>query len=123
MRRGKEPLPFMLFFDYRERVKSYVSEITILDGAGREVKKAALKVNQPLTHRGYTIYQSSYDRESHGWTGLQVVADPGLWVVYAGFALLLAGVVFIFYFKPYLRRRKKGGATADVAGESLRAIP
>ncbi len=107
MRRGREPLPFQLFFDSRERVKSYVSEVTILDKNGAEVRKASIKVNKPLTYRGYTIYQSSYDKEARRWTGLQVVTDPGLWVVYAGFALLLAGVAFIFYVKPYLRRRGK----------------
>lgn len=109
MRRGKDPLPFRLYFDYRERVKSYTSRITLLDKNGGEITRAVVKVNQPLTCRGFTIYQSSYDREAHRWTGLQVVSDPGLWVVYVGFALLVVGVAFIFYVKPYLRRRGRGG--------------
>lgn len=106
MRMGKGPLPFSLFFVYHRHIKSYVSEVTILDRSGVPVKKAAIEVNRPLTHRGYTVYQSNYDSEDFRWSGLQVVSDPGVWVIYAGFALLLAGVVFIFYAKPYLRRRQ-----------------
>jgi hypothetical protein len=118
MRRGREPLPFQLFFDSRERVKSYISEVTILDAKGAEVRKAAIEVNQPLTHRGFTIYQSSYDTQARRWTGFQIVTDPGLWVVYIGFALLLAGVAFIFYVKPYLRRREKKPSANSPAAQA-----
>jgi hypothetical protein len=107
MRFEKEPLGLGLYFRYGPRPKSYVSEVTILDKSNREMKKASIEVNHPLTHGGYTIYQSNYDPKRPSWTGFQVVRDPGLWVVYAGFALLLVGVFFIFYAKPYLRRRKK----------------
>lgn len=112
MRKGKPPLPFVLFFDYRERVKSYTSSVTVLDEAGREVKKTTIEVNRPLTHLGYTIYQSSYKYDPRGrlFTGLQVVRDLGVWVVYIGFALLIGGVIFIFYAKPYLRRSNTGKA-------------
>ncbi len=113
MRRGREALPFRVYFGFRERVKSYKSDVTILDGESREVKSAAIEVNRPLSHEGYTIYQSSYDPENHKWTGLQVARDPSLWIVYIGFALLLGGVFFIFYAKPYIRR---AGKTARAPG-------
>ena len=105
-RKNAAPLPFDIVYCWRKRVKSYVSEVTILDRQGREVRKASIKVNGPLTHLGYTIYQSSYeyDRDGQLFTGLQVAKDPGVPAVYAGFALLLAGVAFIIYVKPYLRR-------------------
>lgn len=37
----------------------YISEVTILEG-GKEVRKAAIKVNDPLTYRGVSFYQATY---------------------------------------------------------------
>lgn len=104
---GRGSLPFNLVFDFRERIKSYRSDVSVLDWAGRELKRQTIEVNSPLSYGGYTFYQASYDREQHNWSGLQVVRDPGLPVVYAGFCLLIFGVFFILYAKPYLKRAPK----------------
>jgi len=124
MRRGGEKLPFLVFFEFRDRVKSYISEITLLDSKGDEVKKASLKVNHPLSYKNYTIYQSSYDRMAMSYSGLQIVKDPGLWITYTGFALLVAGVCFIGYAKPYIRRKKSVVEPETAAPEgSIPATP
>ena len=39
-------------------------------------------------------------------TSLQVVRDPGVPLVYAGFALLIAGLAIIFYLNPWLESRR-----------------
>jgi hypothetical protein len=44
---------------------------------------------------------------------LQVARDPSLWIVYVGFALLLGGVCFIFYAKPYIRRGGRAGQAPE----------
>ncbi|MBF0217378.1 MAG: cytochrome c biogenesis protein ResB [Candidatus Omnitrophica bacterium] len=83
--------------------KDYISRVTVLKGTTEVVKKD-IRVNEPLSYGGYKFFQSSYDTEALNWTGLQVVRDPGVPVVYAGFLLLIAGVIIIFYVNPVVKR-------------------
>jgi hypothetical protein len=48
---------------------------------------------------------------------LQIVKDPGIPVAYAGFGALSFGVIFIFYVKPFLRKKQKK-EVEDQANES-----
>ena len=94
-------------------VKDYKSILRVVDG-GKTVMTKTIEVNDPLKYKGYVFYQSSYDPEGERYTGLQVTRNPGLAVVYSGFILLCVGVVFIFYVKPFLRRKlKKGQKVVD----------
>ncbi len=163
--------------------KEYRSDVTILEG-GQEVLKGSIRVNGPLSYKGITFYQSSYNtfaevkvrllkgprektltiqpfgqaewkeeritiglldfQQAHGlpaariwlqvqgeapmafWilgrhprrietpagpviitmlearpiyaTGLQVKKDPGVWVVWLGFILLIGGIFAAFFF-------------------------
>ncbi len=86
------------------RPKDYISKVTVLKG-GKEVRAADIRVNEPLRFNGYTFFQSTYDTEDLGWSGLQVVKDPGVGVVYAGFVLLIVGLTIIFYVNPLIQRR------------------
>lgn len=83
------------------RIKDFKSELEVSEN-GKKVLTKTIEVNDPLTYKGYKIYQSSYDDQNLAWSGLQIVRDPGLVFVYIGFALLILGVVFIFYIKPIL---------------------
>lgn len=188
------PLPFQVrcdkfdvsFYD-TGAPKDFRSDLSVIEG-GREVLKASVRVNDPLTYRGITFYQASYgsnlksaeielkDRDSgqtvavslpfrrtglipgtgdriqvaeyqdnfmragpalgiviakgeessfgswilvdrpdfHGnriqnyqvrvlktelsrYTGLQVKQDPGVWLVWAGFSLMIIGIGLTFY--------------------------
>jgi cytochrome c biogenesis protein ResB len=89
-------------------VTSLRSTLQILDG-GRPVKEAVVQVNRPLSHEGYTFFQSSYDRERAQWSGIEVVHDPGVPLVYAGYALLVAGLILTFFVQPSLARRGEDG--------------
>ncbi|MEG1672352.1 MAG: cytochrome c biogenesis protein ResB [Alistipes sp.] len=56
-----------------------------------------IEVNSPAHHRGYTLYQESYDRTHNAYTVLLLVRNPWLWVIYLGIGLLAAGsILFIF---------------------------
>ena len=85
-------------------VKDYKSILRVVEN-GKTVKTKTIEVNDPLKHKGYVFYQSSYDPEGERYTGLQVTKNPGLAVVYTGFIILCVGVVFIFYVKPFIRRK------------------
>lgn len=81
-------------------IKTFRSTVAILDKDHPQPLIRTLAVNSPLSHRGYTFYQSGYDERDLTWTSLQVVRDPGVMIVYAGFVLTLVGLVMLFCLYP-----------------------
>ncbi|MHC4946212.1 MAG: cytochrome c biogenesis protein ResB, partial [Planctomycetota bacterium] len=53
--------------------------------------------------------QADYDKEGERYTVLQVVKDPGVWLVMVGFACIMLGVIHKFYIRPFLRDPGKEG--------------
>ena len=82
-------------------IKNFRSTISFVE-ADKVVQTRTVQVNQPLSYKGYTLYQSGYNPEDLSWSTLEVVRDPGVAVVYAGFALLMVGLLIIFYLNPWL---------------------
>lgn len=80
-------------------IKDFRSKVVILK-EDKEILKETIKVNRPLTYKGYSFYQASYDQDNFKWTGLEVVRDPGVPFVWCGFILLNLGVILRFYFLP-----------------------
>ena len=89
-------------------VKDYKSILRVVEN-GKTIVTKTIEVNNALKYKGFVFYQSSYDPEGERYTGLQVTKNPGLLVVYTGFILLCLGIVFIFYVKPFLRRKLNKG--------------
>lgn len=89
-----------------EKIKDFKSELEILE-EGKVVQSKTIEVNNPLEYKGYIFYQASYNPEDLTVTGLQVTKDPGVPVVYAGFIMLVAGLAFLFYIKPILKKNKE----------------
>lgn len=105
---GESPLQ-MLYVNYGASekpktitgpIKSFKSFLSV-DG-----KTATVEVNRPFRHGGYTFYQSGYNPEDLSYTSLQVVKDPGVPVVYAGFGLMIVGLLIVFYLNPWLQERR-----------------
>ena len=97
-------------------VKDYISKVVIITDDGRHLGPYFIEVNKPLHFAGYHFYQSSYTPTHAGYnTILSVVSDDGLWLVYAGFFLLLSGVFWHLWFRPIAQwqltmQNKAGGA-------------
>ncbi len=72
-------------------IRDFISRVTIRSAGGEETR-GEIRVNRPLKHAGYTLYQTSYDPADAGYTLLTVTRVRGLWMVYSGFAALLLGV-------------------------------
>ena len=89
-------------------IKDYKSILRVVEN-GKTMMTKTIEVNDPLKYKGFVFYQSSYDPEGERYTGLQVTKNPGIIVVYTGFILLCLGIVFIFYVKPFLRRKFQKG--------------
>jgi hypothetical protein len=86
-------------------VKDFKSNLSIIEN-GKEVLTKTIEVNHPLSWKGYTFYQSSYDRDRLDWTGLLVVNDPGIGVVYFGLWLLGIGLICVGFVNPLLKRSR-----------------
>ena len=89
----REELPFQVLYrlDHAE-VKNFTSSVLITPDAGSGFT-AEISVNKPLKVKGYALYQTSYDPADAGYSLLTAARDRGLWGVYAGFALLLTGIL------------------------------
>lgn len=91
-----------LVFEKREKeVKAFLSHVTAR--RGDELQRAVISVNDPFTFAGWTLYQVNYNPEEPNYSGLEAVRDPGVTWVFLGFALICAGVAYMFYVEPRLR--------------------
>lgn len=101
---GGEPVHLedgsVLVLDERgDGVKAYVSRVSVIEG-GEVVLQRDVRVNQPLFHAGFHVYQSNFNPDDPSFSGLLVVHDPGLDVVFAGFTMMTLGVAFLLLVRP-----------------------
>lgn len=108
------PSPLEYYFDHdgvasaggiSGRIKSFKSTVKVLED-GRMVAGRVIEVNRPFKFNGYTFYQTGYNPDDLSWTSLEVVRDPGVPLVYAGFSLMIVGLFIVFYLNPWLASRK-----------------
>jgi len=85
--------------------KDFRSELVVFDSMGKQLAKKIVSVNDPLIYEGHWFYQSNYNPEDPSVSGIMVVREPGLWLVYVGFLMLIVGIVWMFYLKPIIKRR------------------
>ena len=76
------------------------SSLLLLDDGGGQTRSALVEMNKPVKHRGFRFFQSGFQRNGGQESStLQVSRDPGQNAVFAGFTLLMAGLIIVFYFK------------------------
>ncbi len=88
-------------------IKSFKSTLDVVEGDNAVVQGRIIEVNSPFTYKGYTFYQAGYNPDDLSFTSFEVVKDPGVTVVYAGFSLLIVGLFVVFYLNPWLNGRKE----------------
>ncbi|MEN6578133.1 MAG: cytochrome c biogenesis protein ResB [Phycisphaerales bacterium] len=110
-----------LAMNYHQAVRDYISELEIIED-GEVVASKSIEVNHPLHHDGYHIYQYKPGGENeygNKYTGLLVVSDSGLNVVYGGYVLLIGGVFWHFWGRRILHWFKTHYVVAaNLPGES-----
>ncbi|GMB89721.1 Bifunctional cytochrome c biogenesis protein CcsA [Helicobacter ailurogastricus] len=77
---------------------SYASQVEVLDKKGQLVMPYKIFMNHVLDYGGYRFFQSSYDTDEQG-TILSVNRDPGKNLTYLGYAMLMAGALFLLFSK------------------------
>jgi cytochrome c biogenesis protein len=88
-------------------IKSFKSTLDVVEGDDAVVQGRIIEVNSPFTYKGYTFYQAGYNPDDLSYTSLEVVKDPGVKIVYAGFSLLIVGLFVVFYLNPWLNGQKE----------------
>lgn len=102
-------------------IMNYVSRLRFLDG-GRWTEPVAISVNAPTGYGGYWYFQSNWDKPfgnnpsgGMNFTGLGVGNRNGVYVQLAGCCIAVAGMLFAFYVKPIIRRRRQEQARAKIS--------
>jgi len=114
---SRRPLDFELKLDKFERdfepgteqPTKFVSKVRLTDlSQAVKAEPYTISMNEPLSHRGFTFYQMRYSEVPDPHTGqstgqfqsvLQVGADPGRPIKYAGCLLLVMGIFTQFYMR------------------------
>ncbi|MCE1228331.1 MAG: cytochrome c biogenesis protein CcsA [Firmicutes bacterium] len=108
------------------RPAGFSSYVEIRDLQTGYVFPAKIWMNHPLTYRGYTLFQSSYQQSGGREASvLSVSKDPGQNIAFAGFVTLVGGMIVVLFTrmaqskeaaaKAALESAKEGGKTALVA--------
>jgi cytochrome c biogenesis protein ResB len=108
------PLDFSITLDHFHigyypggmRPRSFESHVTIADPATGRTRSQVISMNHPVKHGGYSFYQSSF-REGPQRTAsfLSVSHDPGQPIVFAGYIIVLVGMVAVLWIRMADRRK------------------
>ncbi len=92
------PFSFKLVAFKDAVIKRFWVDLELLEN-GRRVMAGTTEVNRPLNWNGLDFFntQISLDDEKRPYAGLQIVRDPGKYVVYAGMTILSLGAVAAWY--------------------------
>lgn len=93
-----------LKLNYIRMVSDYISDLRVIVN-GKTTAEKSIEVNHPLKFGGYHFYQHSYDDQAGQYTILNVVSDTGLNMVYAGYIMLGAGIVWRFWLRKIFSRK------------------
>ncbi len=106
-RKEMRELPFSIqLLDFRkidypgtDMAAGFEADVVLSDPERGVVLRRTISMNNPLKYRGYSFFQSSYILGPREATVLSVRKDPGTPLVYAGFLIVVAGVVGMFIFR------------------------
>jgi len=108
------------FYPGTQRPSHYSSDIVWTDHKGVE-KMSTIKMNEPLRHKGYTLFQASWTPPTNGieYSGFVIVTNPAdqwpvycLWISFMGLAFH-----FIMKLSQYLSKEQRKSMKAKVAAQ------
>jgi hypothetical protein len=93
---------FVRYIHPEAPIKQFFATVNILE-AGRRAATGVISVNSPFKYKGYQLFQVDYDQKAgknSSYSVLKAVHNPGMPVLYVGFALLGLGVIGMVLTKP-----------------------
>ncbi len=98
------------------RPRSFESRVTLVDPSTGRTLDRVVSMNNPTKYGGYTFYQSSYSMDRGTTVSfLSVAKDPGLVVVFAGYVIVMVGMLIVLLTRVTDHRR----AQELTAGETV----
>lgn len=85
---------------------SFESDVTLKDDSQGTLRDLTIRMNQPLRHGGFKVFQSGY-QQPPGEAEISiftVAKDPGIPVKYGGAMVLIGGILIMFYTRRFSRR-------------------
>ncbi len=110
------------------RPAGFMSIVQITDLDTNQVYDAKIWMNNELHHRGYSLFQSSYQQDGRREaTVLSVSKDPGQNIVFAGYVLLVLGMIVVLFtrigqVKERAALEARGSGAARVAAALLLSL-
>jgi hypothetical protein len=106
------------------QIRNWTSELKFLPPSGEPVRRE-ISVNNPKEFGGYAYFQSFWDapRSRQGqpasagmaFTGLGIGNREGVWTALIGSCISVIGMIYTFYVKPIIRRRRRERVLAGLA--------
>jgi hypothetical protein len=96
------PYSFKLVAFRTPRLKRQWVELVITDQAGAVVSGTS-EVNSPFHWNGLYFFNTSTERDSKGimYAGIQIVRDPGRWLVFSGMVIVAIGAFLATFRRWY----------------------
>ena len=96
-------------------VAGWISHVVFEDPERGITQKASVWMNHPAWFGGYKFSQASWNPNDLQYTALQVKKDPRFvtWLTWTGAALIVSGIMLMFYFRRWLQRKDEGGRMKD----------
>ncbi len=102
-------------------IRNYVSQLRFKTDQGW-TDATSISVNKPAENGGFWYFQSSWDpplrsqpTSGMNFTGLGVGNRNGVYIQLAGCCLSVVGMMFAFYVKPVMKRRRAEQSRAKIA--------
>ncbi len=122
---GFELVPYAGDFTNESAMRDFRSHLTI-EPLGQEAADAVVRLNKPhymniarggpfgglLPAESWLLFQSQWDPENQSFTVLGVGNRPGITTMIVGCCMVVAGLMWAFYVKPVILRRRKAAALA-----------
>jgi hypothetical protein len=85
---------------------SFASSVQLIDPAQGINQPREISMNEPLVHRQFTLFQSSFTQADDGRQAsfFTVSVDPALYVKYLGCLMICGGTLLMFCTRAYARR-------------------
>lgn len=104
------------------RPAGFASQVQITDTDTQRTFPARIWMNHELRHRGYALFQSSYQQTmGREATVLSVAKDPGQTVVFTGFIALILGMLVVLGTR-ISQSRDRAAFGAKTGGQALLAL-
>jgi cytochrome c-type biogenesis protein CcsB len=106
------------------RPSGFRSVVQVTDLDTGKTFPAQIWMNHPLSHRGFTLFQSSYQQEAaREATVLSVSKDPGEIIAFAGYVLVVLGMIIVLFTRiGQTRERAALERKASAAGRAAGAV-